>query len=587
MINKVLNNRYEIIELIGRGGMAYVYKAKDNKLNRYVAVKVLREEYTENEQFIKKFDRESQAAAGLSHPNIVSVYDVGVEGDIYYIIMEYVDGITLKQYLNKKGRLNYKEATRFVIDVAAALKCAHEHKIIHRDIKPHNILLTRDLVPKVADFGIARAITSSTVTMTNQTMGSVHYISPEQARGGFVDERSDLYSLGIMYYELLTGQLPFDEENTVTIAIKHIQEELVPPKEIMPDIPQSVNDVIVKLAHKKPDDRYQNMDELIEDLEKIMVDANTMVGDGAALKAKDETQIIGDDGLFKIEPVTGPIDNDYDDEDYEHEDDLSLAQKKKKKKIIAFSVIGAILVIALGAFLINSIASKPVLVPDIANMTQDQAKAELAKVGLNLEVEKEVFSSDIASGKIVTQNPEKGRETQKGKTIKVTISKGTQNVSVPKVIGLTEEQAIAAIEQAKLVKNVKREYNSDVKTGVVYAVEPLEGVSVAEGTQITLYVSKGQDLVTVPGIVGLSQSAAKEQIENGGLEVGVVSTSESDTVSAGLVISQSPSSGTQTERGTSINFVVSTGKPPTPSPTATPKPDPTPTPAPSPSPTAP
>ena len=316
MISKVLNNRYEIIELIGRGGMAYVYKAKDRKLNRYVAVKVLREEYTENEQFIKKFDRESQAAAGLSHPNIVSVYDVGVEGDIYYIIMEYVDGITLKQYLNKKGHLDYKEATRFIIDVAAALKCAHEHKIIHRDIKPHNILLTRDLVPKVADFGIARAITSSTVTMTNQTMGSVHYISPEQARGGFVDERSDLYSLGIMYYELLTGQLPFDEENTVTIAIKHIQEDLVPPKEIMPDIPASVNDVVVKLTHKKPEDRYQNMDELIDDLEKVMVDANAAVGDNGSV-VSDETQIIGDEGLFKIEPVTGPIESGYHDDDEE------------------------------------------------------------------------------------------------------------------------------------------------------------------------------------------------------------------------------------------------------------------------------
>ena len=574
MISKVLNNRYEIIELIGRGGMAYVYKAKDRKLNRYVAVKVLREEYTENEQFIKKFDRESQAAAGLSHPNIVSVYDVGVEGDIYYIIMEYVDGITLKQYLNKKGHLDYKEATRFIIDVAAALKCAHEHKIIHRDIKPHNILLTRDLVPKVADFGIARAITSSTVTMTNQTMGSVHYISPEQARGGFVDERSDLYSLGIMYYELLTGQLPFDEENTVTIAIKHIQEDLVPPKEIMPDIPASVNDVVVKLTHKKPEDRYQNMDELIDDLEKVMVDANAAVGDNGSV-VSDETQIIGDEGLFKIEPVTGPIESGYHDDDEEEGDDLAQAQRKKKKKIIAFSIVGGILAIILIVILMNTLTAKAVMVPNIKNMTQEQATQELEKAGLKLEVENQVYSSDVESGKIVSQNPEEGREMKKGQTVKVTVSKGTQNVTVPKVIGLSEAEATAAIDKLKLVKNVKREYNSDVATGIVYSVDPGEGVSVAEGTSITLYVSKGQDLVTVPGIVGLSESAAEAQIESSGLSVGRVTTSESDTVSAGLVISQSPTEGTQTERGTSINFVVSSGKP-TPSPTPTPTPTPTP-----------
>lgn len=580
MISKVLNNRYEIIELIGRGGMAYVYKAKDRKLNRYVAVKVLREEYTENEQFIKKFDRESQAAAGLSHPNIVSVYDVGVEGDIYYIIMEYVDGITLKQYLNKKGHLDYKEATRFIIDVAAALKCAHEHKIIHRDIKPHNILLTRDLVPKVADFGIARAITSSTVTMTNQTMGSVHYISPEQARGGFVDERSDLYSLGIMYYELLTGQLPFDEENTVTIAIKHIQEELVPPKEIMPDIPASVNDIVVKLTHKKPEDRYQNMDELIDDLEKIMVDANAAVGDNGAA-VSDETQIIGDEGLFKIEPVTGPIESGYHEDDEEEEDDLVQAQRKKKKKIIAFSIAGGILAIILIVILVNTLTTKAVMVPNVKNMTQEQATQELEKAGLKLEVENQVYSSDVESGKIVSQNPEEGREMKKGQTVKVTVSKGTQNVTVPKVIGLSEAEATAAIDKLKLVKNVKREYNSDVATGIVYSVDPGEGVSVAEGTSITLYVSKGQDLVTVPGIVGMSESAAEAQIEDSGLSVGRVTTSESDTVSAGLVISQSPTEGTQTERGTSINFVVSSGKPtPSPSPTLSPSPAPTPTPTP-------
>ena len=351
----------------------------------------------------------------------------------------------------------------------------------------------------------------------------------------------------------------------------------MPPKEILPDIPASVNDIVVKLTHKKPEDRYQNMDELIDDLEKIMVDANAAVGDNGSA-VSDETQIIGDEGLFKIEPVTGPIESGYHEDD-EEEDDLAQAQRKKKKKIIAFSIAGGILAIILIVILMNTLTTKAVMVPNVKNMTQEQATQELEKAGLKLEVENQVYSSDVESGKIVSQNPEEGREMKKGQTVKVTVSKGTQNVTVPKVIGLSEAEATAAIDKLKLVKNVKREYNSDVATGIVYSVDPGEGVSVAEGTSITLYVSKGQDLVTVPGIVGLSESAAEAQIEDSGLSVGRVTTSESDTVSAGLVISQSPTEGTQTERGTSINFVVSSGKP-TPSPTPTPNPTPTPTPTP-------
>ena len=578
MINKVLNNRYEIVELIGRGGMAYVYKARDRKLNRYVAVKVLREEYTENEQFIKKFDRESQAAAGLSHPNIVSVYDVGVEDDIYYIIMEYVDGITLKQYLNKKGHLEYKEATRFVIDVANALKCAHEHKIIHRDIKPHNILLTRDLVPKVADFGIARAITSSTVTMTNQTMGSVHYISPEQARGGFVDERSDLYSLGIMYYELLTGQLPFDEENTVTIAIKHIQDEIVPPKELIPELPESVNDIVIKLTHKKPDDRYQNMDELIVDLEKIMIDATAIVGDNATVR-RDETQIIGSEGLFTIEPLR---EDDYDYDEDDDDDFLSEADKqKKKKKIIIGSVIGVIIAIILGIVAANTLFVKTVLVPDLANKTVEEATAEVQKLGLTLEVEKEVYSAEVEEGKIVTQNPTKGTESKEGRVVKVTVSKGVQNVPIPDVKGMKESEAVAALEKAKLVVGeIKREYNNEYEPNMVYAVDPQVGVNVAEGTKVTLWVSKGRDTVTVPGLIGLNEADARSRLESYGLSVGNVTRSENNFYAEGTVTDQSIREGTETDRGSTVDIIVSAGKPqPAPTPTAPVEPTPTPNPS--------
>ncbi|MEA5074098.1 MAG: Stk1 family PASTA domain-containing Ser/Thr kinase [Eubacterium aggregans] len=585
MIGRLLNGRYEIIELIGRGGMAYVYKAKDLKLNRFVAVKVLRDEYTENEQFIKKFDRESQAAAGLTHPNIVSVYDVGVDDDVYFIIMEYVDGITLKQYLDKKGVLDYEEATNFIIDVAEALKCAHEHKIIHRDIKPHNILLTRDLVPKVTDFGIARAVTSSTVTMTNQTMGSVHYISPEQARGGFVDERSDLYSLGIMYYELVTGELPFDEESTVTIAIKHIREEIVPPKEINPNIPDSVNAVILKLTQKKPEERYQNVDELVADLDRLMMDAEAAVGMASGMRASNTDELfndLGDDGLFKVEPATmaQPIIPDDDEVDETGLSDLQ--SRKKKKKMIIVGVIAAVIVLILAIVAINAFSPKKnVTVPDVTNMTKEQATTALNNLKLTLEVEKEVYSSTVDAGKIVSQNPTAGSTSQEGKTIKVSISKGSQSVGVPSVIGLSENDAITAIEGAKLaVGEIQREFNSDYSTGTVFKVSPGEGSQVAEKSKVTLYVSKGPDVVNVPGIVGLAKSDADSRIQANGLSVGTVTEEHSSTYATGVVIRQSPSEGTQTERGSAVNYVVSSG--PEPTPTATPAPTTTVKPAPTP-----
>jgi len=564
MIGRILNDRYEIVELIGRGGMAYVYKAKDLKLNRFVAVKVLREEYTENEQFIKKFDRESQAAAGLSHPNIVSVYDVGVDGEVYFIVMEFVDGITLKQYLDKKGQLDYEEATNFIIDIAEALKCAHSHQIIHRDIKPHNIMLTKDLMPKVTDFGIARAITSSTITMTNQTMGSVHYISPEQARGGFVDERSDLYSLGIMYFELLTGQLPFDEESTVTIAIKHIQEDITPPKQLNPAIPDSVNDVIVRLCQKKPEDRYQNCDELIDDLDQIMMDASAKIGqkseDSGLL---DNAGLLDEDSLFKFEPGTEAIPT----VEAEDETGIESLQKKRKRKKIIGGVIGAVILLIIAVVAVNALIGKKVTVPDVHNMTKDQATSALDAVGLKLEVEKEVNDNNVESGKIISQTPTAGSESQTGKTVKVTISKGSNKVTVPTVIGLSENDAVTALENAKLsVAEIKREYNDNYDTGVVYNVSPAQGNQVDENSQVTLYVSKGQNTVAVPNIVGMSSNDAQSKITSSGFTVGTVTQQSSDQYTAGVVISQSPASGTRTDRGTAINYVVSTGPAPTPSP---------------------
>ncbi|WP_035356540.1 Stk1 family PASTA domain-containing Ser/Thr kinase [Acetobacterium malicum] len=562
MLSRTLGKRYEIVELIGRGGMAYVYKARDLKLNRYVAVKVLREEYTENEQFIKKFDRESQAVACLSHPNIVGVYDVGVQDNIYYIIMEYVDGITLKQYLMRKGRLDYTEATRFVMDISNALRCAHENKIIHRDIKPHNILLTRDLVPKVADFGIARAITSSTVTMTNQTMGSVHYISPEQAKGGFVDERSDLYSLGILYYELLTGKLPFDEENTVTIAIKHIQEEIVPPKLLEPKIPERVNQIVVKLTQKKPDERYQNTDELTEDLEAVLENLSFVTGDGNHLG--NDTHIIRE-GLFHVENTgshaTVRADEEEEDDEYYYETPKETAARKKKRKIILVSVFAAVAIVAIGVMAFAFFSGKTVEVPDVKGKTATEAKSTLEKLNLVLEIEKEVYNADVEAGQIITQNPESGKELQSGKTVKVTVSKGVKTGTVPSVIGLSETEAVKAIEAANfVVGEIKREYNSSYNADIVFQMNPSGNSTANEGTKVTIYVSKGEDLVTVPSVIGQTEADAKSTITNAGLTVGAITYETSSDYSKGMVMKQSPTDGNQVAKGADVAIVVSSGK---------------------------
>ncbi|WP_315308209.1 Stk1 family PASTA domain-containing Ser/Thr kinase [Pseudoramibacter alactolyticus] len=549
MIGKILNGRYEIIELIGRGGMAYVYKARDLKLNRFVAVKILREEYTENEQFIKKFDRESQSAAGLSDPNIVSVYDVGVDGDVYFIVMEYVDGITLKQYLIKKGRLDYEEATNFIIDVAEALQCAHEHGIIHRDIKPQNIMLTADMTPKVTDFGIARAITSSTITMTNQTMGSVHYISPEQARGGFVDERSDLYSLGIMYYELLTGELPFDEENTVSIAIKHIQEDITPPKTIFPEIPQSVSDVVVRLCQKRPDDRYQDCEELITDLDQIMLNASVDLNG-----SPNNGGLISDDSLFQVEPE----DTAGDAADETGIDDLR--KKKKRKRVLIGLLVAALAIAGIVAGYRAFSASRKVTVPDVSGMTKSQAKTAVEAVGLTLEVESTEYSDTVDRGKIISQSPKANAMSREGRAVKVVISKGSESVQVPNVVGMTENEAVSALEKANLqVAEIKREYNDSYSSGVVYNASPSAGSAVDKNSKVTLYVSKGKETVSVPGLVGLTQNDAESRIKANGFTVGTVTQQYSDSYASGVVMSQSPSEGTQIEKGTTINFVVSKG----------------------------
>ncbi len=411
------------------------------------------------------------------------------------------------------------------------------------------MMLTADMTPKVTDFGIARAITSSTITMTNQTMGSVHYISPEQARGGFVDERSDLYSLGIMYYELLTGELPFDEENTVSIAIKHIQEDITPPKTIFPEIPQSVSDVVVRLCQKRPDDRYQDCEELITDLDQIMLNASVDLNG-----SPNNGGLISDDSLFQVEPE----DTAGDAADETGIDDLR--KKKKRKRVLIGLLVAALAIAGIVAGYHAFSASRKVTVPDVSGMTKSQAKTAVEAVGLTLEVESTEYSDTVDRGKIISQSPKANAMSREGRTVKVVISKGSESVQVPNVVGMTENEAVSALEKANLqVAEIKREYNDSYSSGVVYNASPSAGSAVDKNSKVTLYVSKGKETVSVPGLVGLTQNDAESRIKANGFTVGTVTQQYSDSYASGVVMSQSPSEGTQIEKGTTINFVVSKG----------------------------
>jgi serine/threonine-protein kinase len=538
MIGKLLNNRYEIIELTGKGGMSLVYKAKDKLLNRYVAVKVLKEEFVENEQFIKKFNRESQAAASLSHPNIVNVFDVGSEDNINYIVMEFIDGMTLKHDLMLKEKFESEEATKIVRDIALALSHAHKNKIIHRDVKPHNILMTKEEVPKVADFGIARAITSSTVTMTGETMGSVHYISPEQARGGFVDERSDLYSLGIVYYELLSGKVPFDGENSVTIAIQHIQNEITPIKEIEPSISDDINYVVMKLIKKQPEERYQSADALVDDLNRIL--------DGLPLNKTEEY----DDGEVVIVSA--------------EENEIAATETKKKlskkQKIIIGSITGVFSLLIIGAIIFNAFMTVPeVEVPDVIGLSYDEAVKVIEEAGLEV-VKQTENNSEVEKDYIISQTPKAEKVVKEGSEVTLVVSLGTEKVNVPDIIGMTEADGKEALDEANLKVKTVREYNNDYEAGIIYDVSPAVDTELDVNTEITIYISEGSNIVEVPDLVGTTETEAQNAIINAGLTLGQVTTEASNTYDQGIVSSQSITAGQEVEMNTVINIVVSEGK---------------------------
>ena len=593
-IGMLIADRYEILEKVGTGGMADVYKSKDHTLNRYVAVKVLKQEFSENANFVSKFRVEAQAAAGLMHPNIVNVYDVGEEKGIYYIVMELVDGITLKNYIAKRGRLGYKEAVTIALQVSMGLEVAHRNHIIHRDIKPQNIIISRDGKVKVTDFGIAKAATSDTIT--SNVMGSVHYTSPEQARGGFSDEKSDVYSLGVTLYEMLTGEVPFDGETTVAIAIRHIQEPMPSPRKINPDIPYSVDQIVLKCCEKSPDRRYQNMQELASDLKMSIsnpdgdfvkrYDPNDM-GSTRMITDEEKEQIkqgvknrqesaaaeadIDEDVVRRPTKVVKKVREDVDfddDEDDVEEQEHSMDRIAAILAILAVAIIGVILVMIIGGrtgILPGSgksdntaMTEEMVVMPNVVGIDASAARSALVKEGLIPELTYEE-SDKFTVGIVMRTSVEEGTQVPVGTTVVLTVC-GNSGSRIPSVVGLTRDEAVDLLTEAGFNVNIAEASSEEVEAGYVISQDPEGDVQADGGSYVTITVSVGPDMtgkVEMPRLLGMTEQEARNTLNAFGLKAGNVRTIiDSDPDNRGLVISQDVEPGTTIEEGTAVNFDI-------------------------------
>ena len=581
MIGEVLGNRYELMEKIGEGGMAIVYKARDNKLSRLVAVKILKKEFANNKDISDKFKKEATAVANFSDANIVNVLDVGheEEGNMDYFVMEYVSGKTLKELIVENGKLNYTVAISIAIQIAKALECAHKNNIIHRDVKPQNILVTESGVVKVTDFGIAKSSTSATITNTTTIMGSAHYLSPEQAKGTFIDLRSDIYSLGIVLYEMVTGVLPFDGESPVTIALKHIQSEPIEPKKYNSSIPDSLNNLIMKSISKETINRYQNCRELINDLQKIKenpnasIDAKMNYDDGRTIVMEPirYESILNKD--VKSEPnkslySKSDFENDYEEDDEEDDDNFfeSKDNSKKSKRnnkviIIVGSVIIAIALlggIAFGSGLLtggSTSSNKTVTVPNIVGMTLENATKELEKLGLKIKV-LETVESDEEENTIIEMNPVSNTDAKKGDIIEVKVSGGLSKVTVPDLRDYEINYIENLLSQKGLEWNITYKYSENIKAGYLISQYPERDKEVTKGTTIELTISKGPEekFVSVSNYLGQNVDAAKSELEELGLTV-ILQEQQTDRESEnGVVLSQSLESGTKISAGAKITL---------------------------------
>ena len=595
-----LADRYEIIERVGAGGMSDVYRATDHILERDVAVKVLKSEFAEDAGFVSKFRAEAQSAAGLEHPNIVNIYDVGSEDGMYYIVMEYVEGITLKTYIEKKGHLNYKEVISIAIQVGRGIEAAHNKGIIHRDIKPQNIIISHEGKVKVTDFGIARAASSN--TMSADVMGSVHYSSPEQARNGYVTAQSDIYSLGIVMYEMATGVVPFDGETAVQIAIQHLQGEMTPPSKLIEDIPVSIEKIILKATQKSPERRYSDMGELLVDLKKALVNPDEdFVTMAPAIDENGKTRVISQEELEELREVAAPkeapkedkikniLDEEDEDEyadDYDDEDDDVNPKMEKAITIMgiaAAAIIGIIAIYLIGSFLgwfhFGSGSSKKedtkteatkedtedeekeegnIKVPDLLGMTEDEAAEALKKQNLGYKVIGTESSSKYAEGQVCNQSPKSGKKVTENSTVKITISSGEGSKSIPNVIGATEADATNSLQTAGYKVNVSYGHSSTVAAGQVISQSPDSSQKGQAGDTITISVSQGPDEIDMPNVVGSTKDAAVAELQSKGFTVTI--NEEDKPEAAGTVVGQNPVAGTKLSSGSAVIIAISTGQ---------------------------
>ncbi len=550
---KVLGTRYEIIEKIGNGGMATVYKSMDLVLKRYVAVKILRDEFTTDEEFIRRFETEAQSAARLTHPNIVSIYDVGVDNGIYYIVMELIQGKTLKEIiLEERGPLPWKWSVNVAIQIASALEMAHKNNIVHRDIKPHNIIITEDGIAKVTDFGIAKAVSNSTITAFGTTIGSVHYFSPEHARGGYTDAKSDLYSLGVVLYEMVTGKVPFDADTPVSIALKHMQEDPIPPIQENNNLPEAINKIILKSLKKDPILRYQTSTEMLQDLRMSLKNPSGNFIDDSEYDPTAKTQ--------KIQTVQ-----------YNHSEKRNQNTKKENafisfiKKHNKLSIfIGLILLffLAFGGTMLFLKATNPkeVAIPNLVGLTKEEARKKAEESKLIFEIESEEYNTEVEENHIISQDPqyiEKYNNVKEGSTIKVIISKGTEKTTVPKVIGMKEDEAIEALEKAKLKVEVIEETSKKIQEGYVISQETDANTEAAAGDTIKIHVSTGTGIkqVTMIDVTGKLEPDAKTSIEALGLKVNI-GYNEDNSKDNGIVLKQSLEVGKVVDEGTTVTITV-------------------------------
>ena len=553
----VIGNRYEIKEKIGSGGMATVYKALDKILNRYVAVKVLRDEFTTDEEFIKRFNAEAQSAARLTHPNIVSVYDVGQEYNIYYIVMELIQGKTLKEIIIEDGFLSWKWSINIAMQIAAALEMAHKNNIIHRDIKPHNIMITEDGVAKVTDFGIAKAVSNSTITAFGTTLGSVHYFSPEHARGGYTDSKSDLYSLGVVMYEMVTGKVPFDADTPVSVALKHMQEVPDEPIKLNQNVPFAVNQIIMKSMKKDPNDRYQNASEIIKDLNLALKRP-----EGGFIDESDYT-----DGLTRRIPTidqeySNRVDNRSTNNIKTEEEKVGFFKAHPKVKIaIIIAVFAVVFVVTLliTRSVINSSTPKDIQIPNVVGKSREEAKLEIENNKLIYNIAKEIYSADVEAGYVISQNPEyiNNYSVKEGSTISVVISKGKEMVKMPKVVGMEFSKVQNELGDLGIKIEEIKESSETVEPGIVIKQEIEANKEIESGTTVKIHVSTGtaRKKVTITSVVGKNAEEAKNELTEMGLEVNIIEE-ENTAKSDGVVLKQSLEVGTSVYEGDSITITV-------------------------------